>query len=226
MTERLNEALINLGVCYDQSNTALRKLLVVVMNDQLTPLLNGFALAQMASTGVCTNYVIVYGDIDNFKDYNSNYTHAGGDSAIFQVGTVLNKLASAVDGQGYRESGDEFVVLVPVDRFEEFDRAASDLLQSIDVQIDDKKTTVSVSTGYSMPDPTADFPTRKQRADAACEAAKREGSTRPKKWTAEVEQYEGYKHRYRCHDCGSRIEVTMLSKARPSICPLCATLEN
>ncbi len=85
--------------------------------DELTGLLNrrGFleelrrAVARARRNG--ETGVIVYGDIDRFKEINDTYGHACGDAVLCEVGRILTASVREIDFVA-RLGGDEFAVLL------------------------------------------------------------------------------------------------------------------
>ncbi len=85
--------------------------------DELTGLLNrrGFlgelrrAVARARRTG--ETGVVIYGDIDQFKEVNDRYGHAAGDEALRQAGQLIAGAVREIDAVA-RLGGDEFAILL------------------------------------------------------------------------------------------------------------------
>lgn len=86
--------------------------------DDVTGLKNRYALQKHGSRKVDiahkTGTMLAVGilDIDHFKELNDTYGHLRGDTALKQVGNILD---NCLDGYGdiYRYGGDEFVLIIP-----------------------------------------------------------------------------------------------------------------
>jgi len=68
-------------------------------------LMNEFDLSQMRKTKVAVLFI----DLDDFKNYNNNYSHALGDEALTFVGSTLKRVVGN-NGFAGRYGGDEFVL--------------------------------------------------------------------------------------------------------------------
>src|SRR5437763_17220313 len=84
--------------------------------DDKTSLGNALALEQeerLINEGKSKFDVIVFGDLNNFKRINDDYTHDAGDLAIKVIGeTIRTTLIEGLEAEAYRQSGDEFVILL------------------------------------------------------------------------------------------------------------------
>lgn len=104
----------------DEAIEGLEKLVAEVRNasltDDKTRLGSAPALRQEArliNEGISESDVIVFGDLDDFKHLNDIYGHDAGDVAINKVGEIVHKLiVEDLKGKAFRQSGDEFVILL------------------------------------------------------------------------------------------------------------------
>ena len=62
--------------------------------------------------------VVFYGDVNDFKAFNTRHGHDLADLALNAVGVQLLEIARACSGRAFRRSGDEFVLLVPAAAFD------------------------------------------------------------------------------------------------------------
>jgi len=86
-------------------------------HDVLTPALNrrGFVAVLERTMAYCKRYeataVLLYLDLDGFKDVNDSLGHAAGDAALVHVANLLLANSRAADAVG-RMGGDEFALLM------------------------------------------------------------------------------------------------------------------
>ncbi|MDX9810404.1 MAG: GGDEF domain-containing protein, partial [Sphaerochaetaceae bacterium] len=76
-------------------------------------------------------FSVAYIDLDNFKFFNDTYTHKGGDLVL---AAFAKHLSTIVPGQQqvFRAGGDEFIVFLPDVDFEEAQKVAKNLLDSLE----------------------------------------------------------------------------------------------
>lgn len=122
-----------------------------------------------------TDLALIMIDIDNFKDINDNYGHAGGDKVLTLMGDILNSEIRRSD-MAARLGGDEFAVLLVESGLEEAkalaDRLKDKLRKSRLLEVE-----VNVTASYGITDLKYDDERENflQRADNALYTAKREG---------------------------------------------------
>lgn len=98
------------------SNNMIRimneKLEKAAFTDQLTGIYNRMGFNKILKDGIADNGVLLYMDLDNFKQYNDTYGHNVGDSILRVFADIIQ---SNVGDLGYaiRYGGDEFVVVIP-----------------------------------------------------------------------------------------------------------------
>lgn len=173
--------------------------------DDKTPLLNSLALnSDGASFGSHGGHnVIIFGDLNRFKSLNDSHSHAAGDAAINQIGKLVKTiLVEGCQGQGYRRSGDEFVILLRNETLENFRRSAASFAHCA-FQFDGKALSVSMSFGFAISDDSADWFQLMKRAEAACLMAKNEGDGVCVEWTPKIQQEALVSRRFRCA-CGAK----------------------
>ena len=69
---------------------------------------------------------LLYLDLDDFKHINDGLGHQYGDVLLKSISHSLQRVAG-IEDTCYRMGGDEFVIIVPSDRYDEFDRIVSDI---------------------------------------------------------------------------------------------------
>jgi diguanylate cyclase (GGDEF)-like protein len=175
----------------DVLKTALENVEQAARADDKTPLQNALALNESKSffaLGDESPNIIIFADIDDFKTVNEQYGSAIGDAAINQVGVKIQELfVEKLKALGFRQSGDEFVLLIQEKFINEFKEAAS-YFGSCPVQVADKSFNVKMSFGYITSDGTLDFETLRSNAETACKQAKSLGGGFCLEWTAAIEQ--------------------------------------
>lgn len=95
--------------------------------DDKTQLLNALSFRKHAPDALANveqPVVLVFGDINQFKAVNERYSHIAGDAAINRVGALLYEIATECRARAYRQSGDEFVLLLPEAYVDTFRTAA------------------------------------------------------------------------------------------------------
>lgn len=192
--------------------------------DDKTPLLNGLALSA-AGTRVGSKDgpdIIVFGDLNRFKAINDAHGHAVGDAAINQVGQMVHTmLVLGCQGEGYRRSGDEFVVLLQRQSLENFQKTAQSFAHCA-FHVNGQAHSVSMSFGYAVADGSADWYELVKRAEDACQVAKNTGDGHYIEWTAELQKNIPASRRFRC-SCGVRFSCELKADALPPLvaCPCC-----
>lgn len=71
---------------------------------------------------------LLYMDLDNFKHINDGLGHQYGDVLLKTISHTLQKV-SGIEETCYRMGGDEFVIVVPPDKYSEFDRILEEISQ-------------------------------------------------------------------------------------------------
>jgi len=114
-------------------------------------------------------------DIDNFKEINDKYGHAGGDEVLIQMAAILNSVTRSTD-LAARYAGDEFVIRMLCSREMGRERAKHVLkaIQTHEFIFEDERLKVTTSIGLlnGITDETQDVDTLLQRADEALYDAK------------------------------------------------------
>lgn len=165
--QRKSRELINRQANFDSLTGLLNRRSILSLIDRM--------IAQSIGGG---NFVVLYVDLDNFKDINDSRGHDFGDELLVEIADRLKSVLGHSDGLA-RINSDEFVVLL----------ANSDQLQSLDGMVEDifKKVTspiviqgemihVTASMGIaSYADDGADSKELLLRADQAVRVAKAQG---------------------------------------------------
>lgn len=82
------------------------------ITDELTRLRNRLALYKKYGSTFPKNKILVYLDINKFKQINDNYGHSVGDKVLKQLGGNIKRFWK---GDAYRIGGDEFVLITGLD---------------------------------------------------------------------------------------------------------------
>ncbi len=125
---------------------------------------------------------VLYIDIDYFKKYNDQYGHAAGDLCLKNVANILKASLKRPDDFVSRYGGEEFIVLLPGNDFEQTKLVADDILENIRnakiLHIGSRTSSyLSISIGFASMVPEGDDEGRAliRRADRALYMAKNNG---------------------------------------------------
>ncbi len=91
---------------------------------------------------------IAYVDINGLKEANDTYGHSYGDELIIYCASILRK---TFDKRVYRVGGDEFVVLEPVDKIDEFKKKFTELREMF-ASAENLNVSIGSSVSYSQMD--------------------------------------------------------------------------
>jgi diguanylate cyclase (GGDEF)-like protein len=228
----LEEALARLRVAVDE-------VLGAALRDDKSPLMNrpamlrfGEQLVEGVGLGPAGTEadvediagVVAYGDINDFKAFNSRHGHDVADLALYAVGVQLNAVAELCRGRAFRPSGDEFVLLLPAASIDLAVAEIASRLGHCEVDLRGSIDVVAMSFGFTR---TSDVTLTEllRRAERACESAKRSGPGCVVEWLPEMDDAEPVSTRARCGSCGTIVSLTIPSGRRaptPSVCPICA----
>ncbi len=216
---------------------AVTKIYEAARTDSKTPLQSLFALneiIQYASESRDIHDVVVFADINNFKNINTKYGYGNGDSAIEKVGELmLEYFVNQLNAKAFHISGDEFVLLLNFDALQDFKDnckyfKSCQVLITDDASIaDDEETqsfTVGVSFGIAVSAEDSDFQEIKSRAEVACKKAKSIGAGKFVEWDDELEQTKLKEVRANCFNCNVSIEMSFPSVNKSKVnlaCPFC-----
>lgn len=220
---------------------AIRQLVVAVENlahaarlDDKTVLGNSAALnedAPQIGRSPEKPDVIVFGDLNRFKQINDQFGHAAGDAALRYAGRLIDTFfVQGCKARAYRRSGDEFILVVEKAKLGMFLEKAPVAFQSCSFMLNDQELRFSMSFGYACTDAdgATDFPTLLDRAEQACLVAKARGAGTCVEWTSELASQAIVPIRTRCQGCNTTISCDIpAAHAPPSgklrICPVCET---
>ncbi len=152
--------------------------------DQLTQLPNRLLLASrladaiLAAEQTGSQVVVLFGDLDKFKEVNDTYGHAVGDQLLIAVSRRLLACTRKLDTVS-RQGGDEFVILLnQVEGKEDAAAIAQKICHSVSApyHVDGNTLEIGIAIGICMV--PADYPNTDailKNADAAMYEAKRAG---------------------------------------------------
>lgn len=147
--------------------------------DSLTGARNRFALRRDLPTLLDKDLHVMMLDVDNFKQANDAHGHAAGDAILNQIGHCLAEECGA--DHVYRYGGDEFLVICPDVREDQFVRRSEELRERIGAACEERcELPVHVSAGYVWGRPTAtgDLRLMIRQADANLYSSKSGGRNR------------------------------------------------
>lgn len=210
----------------EQLIKAVSNLETAARSDDKTPLLNQMALrAELDILPVeHEKAVVIFGDLNGFKAVNDIYGHSAGDAAIDKVGTLLRDVLQPFKAIAFRQSGDEFVIIVTDD---EEDSVFSELQKSfkeVIVSIDKESFKVRMSFGWTRIDSGTEPEVWLDRAEAACRLAKQDGDGTIREWIDSIEERDK-EYRYRCGSCGCSVQIRTSKGEGKAVfsCPQCKT---
>lgn len=212
----LEDAIQRLGIAVEEVRRAS-------FQDDKTPLFNGLAFGRaLKEVGASEQpKVLIYSDLNGFKDINTKYTHAGGDAALGAAGHALMAAVQGFGANAFRQSGDEFAVLCRLDRIEAIRDALQRTFQSVEVEFNDRRFVIRMSFGWTKVEHAESSVVWKERAEAACDVAKQRGPGVCVEWTPTLAA-NNKEERRRC-TCGCAFRAEHESFGPDSVlhCPRC-----
>ena len=136
-----------------------------------------------------TQLVVMFVDLDHFKNVNDTLGHRIGDALLVAVATRLKDAVRDVDTVS-RQGGDEFVLLLPDTDADGAAHVAGKLLEAVaqPYQIESFELTVTLSIGIALyPGDGEDFEGLSKCADAAMYRAKHDGRNTYRFFTSEMQ---------------------------------------
>ena len=175
------ETVLWLRDCTDD-DAQLRRLSRLAARDDLTNLVNRREFERRLANALDgakrdgSRHVLMFMDLDRFKQINDRFGHPAGDAVLRQVAETLRRTVRERDTLG-RLGGDEFGLLMERCDLDEGRRAAAMLQRRLSGRRwrwDGQALTLGISIGLAAVDADcADIETAWQQADAACYRAKR-----------------------------------------------------
>lgn len=173
---------IYLGRLLRSLQSAKDELAVQASADPLTGLLNrsGFEAEVgllMNSNQARAEHVLLFCDLDRFKDVNDRAGHAAGDKLLVDVANIIGKCARASDICG-RLGGDEFCVVLRncnLERGREIAESIRGAVAGYRLAWSNEYFGVGISVGVAPLSAVSDIASLIRLADAACYAAKHSG---------------------------------------------------
>lgn len=206
---------------------AIEQLNRVAFTDDKTPLENALALNKeviLIDAGRSKFDVIVFGDLNEFKLFNTNHSHEAGDLAIRKVGEIIQaELVARIKARAFRQSGDEFVILLKQSQLKKFLSKTSSFA-SVTFSYKKKSLETKMSFGYAVSDGKTSFSDLLEHAETACLTAKNEGDGTCVKWNEETEFDALIEKRRNCRKCGSVNKCYIpkrLSPEKLKVCSFC-----
>jgi diguanylate cyclase (GGDEF)-like protein len=167
---------------------------------------------------------VIFGDINDFKKLNDTEGHEAGDFAIKRIGEkIQSDFVQKLNAKAFRQSGDEFVILLRQESIKEFQKIASDF-KIVPFNYKEKILETKISFGLSVKDGKTPFNDLLERAEAACLTAKTQGNGVCIVWSQEVERNSLVGFRENCKKCGSVNKCNVPKTKNPkklSVCSFC-----
>lgn len=170
-------------------------------------------------------YAVVFGDINDFKAFNTRYSHEKADFAIIEAGRHLKRIADVCRGEAFRRSGDEFVILLPKSQIDQLRHLLRETFSACSVKFEDESAEFAMSFGFCDAEPNATFSEFLNRAETACEFAKRAGGGTLVGWTVDQEAQRPKSLRERCANCNTVVALLIPPELHGDAvtykCPVC-----
>jgi diguanylate cyclase (GGDEF)-like protein len=218
---------MSLAEAIDQLGELAAEIRREAFTDDKTSLQSALALYQeerLNNTRRTEPYVLIFGDLDGFKHINDDYSHEAGDVALRAVGEAIRRIViDDLGGKAFRRSGDEFVILLNQESLSRFLTTASSF-REIPFSHNNRDLITGMSLGYAIGDGKASFEELLQRADAACQIAKRPGTDACTAWTEDIETNPLVRISGWCDRCSAKISCTLpkhIAPPNPTSCPCC-----
>lgn len=138
-----------------------------------------------------TPLVVMFVDLDHFKNINDTLGHRIGDELLIMVATRLKSTVREVDTVS-RQGGDEFVLILPDTDADGAAHVSGKLLEAVaqPYQIESYELTVTLSIGIALyPEDGKNFDALSKCADAAMYRAKHDGRNTYRFFTAEMQSH-------------------------------------
>lgn len=140
-----------------------------------------------------TRGAILYLDLDDFKHINDGLGHQYGDVLLKAISSALQRIRG-IENACYRMGGDEFVIVIPPDRYAELDRIVEDIRAIFEkpwfLKEADYYCTMSMGI-VVFPEQGESVTDLVKKADVAMYEAKRDGKNRVARYSAEISSASG-----------------------------------
>lgn len=95
---------------------------------------------------------VLFGDIDDFKSYNTKYGHSETDKILQHMGDIQRQIAGELGMTGYRRSGDEFLASGTPEQLEKYGAELQNRLANaiVEVELPDGTTATHQGIGFSF----------------------------------------------------------------------------
>lgn len=174
---------LSLNKLLDFTDSLLSDKEKLASTDLLTGVMNRRRFIEMAAQEVNrssryhTPFVLIFIDIDHFKQVNDSFGHATGDQVLVYFSHLLNRGMRGSDLLA-RWGGEEFVILAPQTRLDQGFQLAEKLCLEVSSALFIGPGRVTCSMGVAEHKPGESFDAMWQRADAALYEAKESGRNR------------------------------------------------
>lgn len=218
---------MNLREAIEQLEKTISEVRQAVSADDKTSLRNAVALddeATLIDSGKSAYDVVIFGDLNRLKGLNDIYGHDAGNLAIHQAGEKIREVVvEQLRGGAFRQSGDEFVILLKQASLESF---LAEVPSFAEILFSHKKIPLktAMSFGYAINDGKTSFSDLLRHAEEACQYAKNQGDGFCVGWSEETQQNPLVNLRERCQKCGAKISCNVPKQNAPvklKTCPCC-----
>lgn len=123
------------------------------------------------------NFIIIIGDVDNFKMVNDTYGHRAGDQVLKSIGKILNNSVRNTDIVG-RYGGEEFIICLlenDIDNAYKIVERIRNKIQNTIIKVDDNMFNVTMTFGLSSYNIQKEYDEVIEEADKALYTGKENG---------------------------------------------------
>ena len=179
-------ALTHVGDVYEVTSETYKKLELLATTDSLTKLLNRRAvLERIKQAKLLFNrsgkpFIIILGDIDDFKKFNDKYGHDCGDYVLKTVAELMSSIVRKRDIVG-RWGGEEFIILLNDTEMSQGKKIAEkmrNILCTNSLYYNNQSLSVSITLGVSIYNSAENIEDCIKNADKALYKGKKSGKNK------------------------------------------------
>ncbi len=164
---------------------------------------------------------VAFLDLTGFKAINERYAYAGGNATLVRTGALWEGIANSIAGRAFHFSGDEFVMVFPAARLQDFETSFEAVLSSFTLRFEGQEIAARANAGIAVPEPGQGWSDLLKRAEAACKYGKSTGVVGVTQWSEAVVKRALVEVRWQCEAC-SAVTSVMVETSRSAPIHHCA----